>query len=75
MAAFPEITRATLESARNYARQFSDEIDRCIRNHGAFEPPAEDEADNYDLAEFDRDLREINDRNAELFRRLAHLDP
>jgi uncharacterized protein (DUF433 family) len=71
MAAFPQVTSASLASADEYAHRFPDEIDRCIREQGAVEPPPRDEADMWDLDEFDRDLRELSDQDAELLRRLA----
>lgn len=63
------LTPEGLDLAAAYARQHADEIDALIRERGPMDVPPEEEED--DEAEFQADLDELFERDAELFRRLA----
>ena len=66
---FPGLTPRGLDRAFGYARRNRTAIDRLIEALGLDRVPPEPEQD--DDAEFDRELVEMLDQNAELFRRLA----
>ena len=69
LGAFPMLTPEGLDLAFAYAQQHSDEVDALIRELGPTEVAPEDEEDDED--EFQADLDELFERDAELFRRLA----
>ena len=66
---FPALTPEGLELAFAYARQHREEIDAFIEELGPGDVPSEEEED--DEAEFQADLDELFERDAEVFRRLA----
>lgn len=65
----PGLTPEGLEPALAYAEQHPEEMDAPIRELGLDDVPLEEEED--DEAEFQADLDELFERDAELFRRLA----
>ena len=67
--AFPGLTSRGLNRAFAYAQLHRAEIDRLIRTHGPTEVPTGGEPD--DGANFERELGELLDRDAALYRRLA----
>jgi uncharacterized protein (DUF433 family) len=69
LAVFPGLTPEGLDSAFAYAQQHPEEVDTLIRELGPTDVPAEDEEEDED--EFQADLDELFERDAELFRRLA----
>ena len=69
LGAFPMLTPEGLDLAFAYAQQHREEVDALIRELGPTDVPAEDEED--DEEEFQADLDELFERDAELFRRLA----
>ncbi len=66
---FPSLTPEGLDLAFAYAQEHPEEVDALIRELGPTDIPPEDEPD--DEAEFQADLDELFERDAELFRRLA----
>ena len=69
LGVFPGLTLEGLDLAFAYAQQHREEIDAMIEELGPGDIPSEDEED--DEAEFQADLDELFERDAELFRRLA----
>jgi hypothetical protein len=65
----PGLTPDGLDLAFAYAEQHSEEMDASIRELGLDDVPPEEEED--DEGEFQADLDELFERDAELFRRLA----
>jgi hypothetical protein len=65
----PGLTPAGLDLAFAYADQHPEEMDAPIRELGLDDVPLEEEED--DEEEFQADLEELFERDAELFRRLA----
>jgi uncharacterized protein (DUF433 family) len=72
LAVYPEIPRCDLEAAFEYATKHRAEIDRLIELHGPRPIPPDDVATfEDDEEEFERELLEDLERNAEVYRRLA----
>jgi hypothetical protein len=67
--AFPGLTREGLDRAFEYAREHRAAMDRLIRAYGPSEVTPGGEPD--DEADFERELGELLDRDAALYRRLA----
>jgi uncharacterized protein (DUF433 family) len=69
LSVFPSLSPQGLDLAFAYAQERREEIDSLIRERGPIDVPPEEEED--DEAEFQADLDELFERDAELFRRLA----